>query len=575
MKIFRSPRFAVADRRRAGSVLLAVLVLILLLTFGVYGFTERMLAEKSAANAHGSAAQARAYADSGVALAVAAVDLGSLQPSEPPAVYHEPAMFRGVLMADSADPNARGRFTVFAPVEGDPTGALLRYGLIDESGKLDVNGLLNLTIRGDDFTAVQQRELLMGLPNMTAEIADAILDYVDGDAEPREYGGEADAYAALDPPRLPRDGPLNSIDELLLVRGVTPQLLYGEDANRNGLLDPAEDDGTATMPPDNADGLLDVGWTAYLTVYGGEPNLNAEGAKKIDLNDGVLTDLFDALEEAFDTPTAQFVVAYRLAGPVDPENSADTPDPAAPLPEEEDPDAELDENGDPVPAGPTETEQEQIDKLAGALAKAIGGENEEGSVTRAGLDLSGGATADLGSFYDLVDRQVTIEVDGESTTLDSPFQSQALVDALPGILDTVTTFDTNVIRGRVNVNQARVGALLGIPQMTPSLAEAIDANRMIGADGSARPDLYKARLTPFWLVAEGLTDIATLRRLDPFVTSRGGFFRVRSVGFTEGGGPAVRVEAVIDGTAYPAKVVEMRDLSDLGRGVPRSLLAGG
>ena len=127
----------------------------------------------------------------------------------------------------------------------------------------------------------------------------------------------------------------------------------------------------------------------------------------------------------------------------------------------------------------------------------------------------------------------------------------------------------------MNVNQARVGALLGIPQMTPSLAEAIDANRMIGADGSARPDLYKARLTPFWLVAEGLTDIATLRRLDPFVTSRGGFFRVRSVGFTEGGGPAVRVEAVIDGTAYPAKVVEMRDLSDLGRGVPRSLLAGG
>ena len=558
-------------RRRRGSVLLAVLVLVLLLTFGVYGFTERMLAEKAAATAHGTAAQSRAYSDSGVALATALVDLGNLDPAAPPPVYHEPGAFRGVLMADSPDPAARGRFTVFAPVEGDPTGTRLRYGLIDESGKLDVNGLLNLTLRGTELTPAQQRNLLAGLPGMTEDLADGILDYVDGDGDPREYGAEADVYSALDPPRLPRDGPLNSLDELLLVRGVTPQLLYGEDANRNGLLDPAENDGDATLPPDNADGLLDAGWTAYLTVYGGEPNLNADGESKIDLNDGVLTDLFDALEETFDTETAQFVVAYRLAGPLDPENSSDSLDPNA----EYDPLAEggVDEDGNPT--APTESEQEQVDALAGALAKAIGGADGEGAVTRAGLDLSGGAKFDLGSFYDLVDREVEIEVDGDPTVLVSPFQSGAMVEALPALLDAVTVFDTDVIRGRVNVNQARVGALLGVPGMPAGLAESVDAARMIGPAGEARPDLFRQRLTPFWLVAEGLTDLPTLRRLDPFLTARGGFFRVRSVGFTEGGGPAVRVEAVIDGTAYPARVVELRDLSDLGRGVPRSLLSGG
>ena len=139
----------------------------------------------------------------------------------------------------------------------------------------------------------------------------------------------------------------------------------------------------------------------------------------------------------------------------------------------------------------------------------------------------------------------------------------------------MTTFDADVIRGRVNVNQARAGALLGLPGMTQTLAEQIAASRMIGSNGSPTPDLWQRRQTPFWVFAEGLADLPTLRRLDPFVTARGGFFRVRSVGFAEGGGPAARVEAVIDGTVYPAKVVEMRDLSDLGRGVPRSLLSGG
>ena len=557
-------RRAVLRRRRTGSVLLVVLVLVLLLTFGVYGFTERMLGEQAAAVAHGDAAQARASADSGVMLAVAVVDAGSLDPANPPATYHEPAVFRGALVADSAVPGARGRFTVFAPVENDPTGSLLRYGLIDESGKLDVNGLLNVTLRGQPLDELEQRTLLLGLPGMTDELADAILDYVDGDADVRPFGAEADAYAALSPPRLPRDGPLNSVDELLLVSGVTPQLLYGEDANRNGLLDPAENDGPATLPYDDADGVLDLGWAEYLTVYGGEPNLRGDGTPKIDLNDGVLTDLYDALLDEFDEETARFVVAYRLAGPLDPENSGDTLDPDAPI--EEVIDAEEDE--------PDQTEQEQIDDMAGALGKVLGG-NVEGEVTRGGMDLSGGAEVDLSSFYDLVDREVTVEVDGAPQTLASPFQSADLTETLPSILDRVSTFDADVILGRVNVNQARAGTLLGLPGMTPELADRIAASRMIGANGAPAPDLWARRQTPFWLVADGLTDLPTLRRLDPFVTGRGGFFRVRSVGFSEGGGPAVRVEAVIDGTAYPARVVEMRDLSDLGRGVPRSLLAGG
>ncbi|MEM9702462.1 MAG: hypothetical protein AAF907_08465, partial [Planctomycetota bacterium] len=525
--------------RRTGSALLAVLVLVLLLTFGVYGFTERMIAEKAAATAQGSAARSRASADSGVAFGLALVDEGLLDPTAPPPVYHEPTALRGVLVSPSTDPANNGRFTVFAPVEGDPSGALLRFGLIDESGKLDVNGLLNLTVRGEKLSETQERDLLLGIPGMTEAAADSILDYIDDDDDPREFGAEFDVYATYDPPRAPRNGPIDSLDELLLVENVTPELMYGEDVNRNGLLDPGENDGEATYPLDNADGLLDVGWTAFLTTYGGEPNLDAEGEEKLDLNDGVLTDLFDALEEEFDTDTAQFVVAYRLAGPIDPENSSDSVDPNADL--DDLLESELDADGNPL--GPTQSEQEQVDELAGALAKVIGGAPEQLSVTRAGMDLSGGATTDIGSFFDLVDREVEVEIEGELTVLQSPFSSATMIDELPSLLDVMTVFDTQLIRGRVNVNQAREGVLLGVPGMPETLAAAIDDARMIGASGEARPDLHTQRLTPFWLVAEGLADLPTLRRLDPFLTCRGGFFRVRSVGFVEAGGPTVRVEA--------------------------------
>ena len=76
----------------------------------------------------------------------------------------------------------------------------------------------------------------MGLPGMTEDVADAILDWMDEDDEVRDYGAEASYYQGLSPPYRP-NGPLDTVEELLLVRGVTPQLMFGSDTNRNGMVD--------------------------------------------------------------------------------------------------------------------------------------------------------------------------------------------------------------------------------------------------------------------------------------------------------------------------------------------------
>ena len=82
------------------------------------------------------------------------------------------------------------------------------------------------------------------------------------------------------------------------MHGATRTILYGEDANLNGVLDPNEDDGTRSLPEDNADGKLDPGILEYVTVFSRESNKRSDGTDRINIsrfNDQVrqlLTDTF-------------------------------------------------------------------------------------------------------------------------------------------------------------------------------------------------------------------------------------------------------------------------------------------
>jgi type II secretory pathway component PulK len=142
--------------------------------------------------------------------------------------------------------------------------------VVDEAGKLNVN------------TAT--REQLLALKDMTEEIADAILDWRDQDDEVREGGAERGYYENLTFGYTIRNGPLQTIRELLLVKGVTETLLYGEDTNFNGQLDLNERDGDQSPPWDDGDDELDVGWIGHLTCYAYDTNRDAWGAERINVN---------------------------------------------------------------------------------------------------------------------------------------------------------------------------------------------------------------------------------------------------------------------------------------------------
>src|SRR5437016_5100006 len=146
-------------------------------------------------------------------------------------------------------------FSIVGPPDPDSGNALaqaFRFGVIDEAGKINLNALMKLDSSGKIL-----HDVLLNLPNMTEDIVNCIIDWMDADDDPQPNGAESDYYQNLPNPYRPKNGPLDTLEELLYVKGVTPELLYGNDRNRNGILDPDEDDGSGTLDP---------GWQAYLTV---------------------------------------------------------------------------------------------------------------------------------------------------------------------------------------------------------------------------------------------------------------------------------------------------------------------
>ena len=149
-------------------------------------------------------------------------------------------------------------------------GCLLTVQVIDEASKLNIN----------TATKVQ----LMELPEMTEGVANAILDWRDKNDSPREGGAEGGYYESLPYRYKIRNGPFKTIRELLLVKDVAKELLYGEDTNLNAQLDFNERDGDDSPPADNGDEKLDHGWIAYLTCYSADKNKDADGEKRVNIN---------------------------------------------------------------------------------------------------------------------------------------------------------------------------------------------------------------------------------------------------------------------------------------------------
>ncbi|MCP4682627.1 MAG: general secretion pathway protein GspK [Desulfobacterales bacterium] len=155
----------------------------------------------------------------------------------------------------------------------------------DLSGKIRINCLVNndedmelAKKRSDLFRDLFKRFLESGFGLETeadrAGIIDAIIDWIDSDSE-TELGAENSYYQTLETPYPCKNAPLESLEELLLIRGITKELYYGKDG-RPGISD-------------------------YLTIYGdGKVNINTADPL-----------VLRALSDDIDKEMADDMAAYR------------------------------------------------------------------------------------------------------------------------------------------------------------------------------------------------------------------------------------------------------------------------
>lgn len=143
------------------------------------------------------------------------------------------------------------------------------FGLVDEASKLNLN------------SSYVGTNLLLLIPTMPVDTAYNITAWRSTNTSSTNGGAESSTYMGLPTPYQCKNGPFETVEELRMVSGVDIDMLYGEDANLNGFLDPNENDGDVTPPSDNQNGQLDAGLFDYLTVYTHMSTLQSNGQPRV------------------------------------------------------------------------------------------------------------------------------------------------------------------------------------------------------------------------------------------------------------------------------------------------------
>jgi len=131
-------------------------------------------------------------------------------------------------------------------------------------------------------------------------VSDSILDWIDPDDNTRPAGAESDYYLGLVPSYDAKNAPIDNLDELLLVKGVTHDMYYGGSSSQTNTPFPEHKLGFGHAPgqePDYAFGLRDV----FTPFSSGKINILTASDQVLQLIPGIDTAGAQAIETARDS----------------------------------------------------------------------------------------------------------------------------------------------------------------------------------------------------------------------------------------------------------------------------------
>ena len=556
-------------RGRKAFVLLTVLVVIAFLALAAYRYNDLMRSEYLASHGAQRSAESRALAESGLnySMAVLFAGQGQLAVNTSQSLEVDPA---------NSSP-LKGSFQIIQVEE--------------ESAKLNLNSLLDLDSSGDTLLEKVQSTI----PEMTDDVIAAIIDWMDEDDDLEEQGAETEYYMALDPPYRAKNAPVDSIEELLLVRGVTPALLNG----------------SGTSP----------GLKSLFTVNTREVNFESDGITIVRLNEGDLTTLESGLSTALGEPSvSHFILAYRLYGNTKSSGSSGgSSRGAASSPSSggssstsggsggsSSSSGGLGSSSSQKPSTGSSGSSSSFGGLSGGASSSgsssisAGGTativSSGGAVT---VTASAGATAPqsssvtvvdpamlqaqidqdkqpnffrqlkkVGSIFDLASTDVTVSYQSGkqkvSGTLKSPLKDPSVASQyLPLLFSATSTAsapdsaDKVELPAKLNVMAAPYEVLSLLPGLEDQDIQNILTNRPQSGDSTGD--------TLAWLLTKAQISASKLSRVEKYLTTRPKMVRVVSVGKLDGFGVTTVLEGMIDLSGPRPRLAGIRDLSDAYR----------
>jgi type II secretory pathway component PulK len=539
-KLKSSTRKSVSMDRsnRGGFLMLVVCVLLLILISAAYVFSERMLVSNVASNGAMQRRQAISLSESGVAYARAKIKTAMAQDE---ADFDWPIHWSGEVSFSEKD-----RFGEFRLAYWDDQSQAWSSGVFDESCKLNLNQLPL-----DKLYAPEARRMLMCIPGMTLVIADSILDWMDEDDIQRQFGAESSYYRSQKPARSCRNRRLATLDELLEVRGVTRELLYGPSLTSPWETTPVFPAEREITPGQNSVQSIDqrLGFSAYLTVYGGSSVYRRDGNNRVFVNQDDLVQLYDDLVLAVGEDVATYLVAYRMVGPKD--KSILVKDQYVID------DAEKTRNRASQQLG----EGSETGEAGTALTRV----EQRGPLT---INTDGGFL--IRSPYDLIGVPVEYQSDNGSLLIESPWPENEYTfrQALPQLHEELTFVLGTPIAAQVNVNQSPVEVLRSIPGISNDMVARIVENREklgINARSSKSGTVRKRFSSIDWLRSSGGLSLEEMRILAPYVTNLGTAFRFISSGISHPTGATAHQEVTLDfrypeGRISNTRIRELREM---------------
>jgi general secretion pathway protein K len=168
--------------------------------------------------------------------------------------------------------------------------------ITDMERKWDINQVANPRQPQREILQKALAEVGVTDAEQASTIIDSILDWCNPDASSGFSGAKSDYYMHLNPPYYCKNGPIDDITELLLIKGITPDIYWGSNSTNHPVSAYQQHGGGSFNASANKSGAgfrdndqpqYPVGLVELFSPLGGKLNINTASIKTLQLIPGI------------------------------------------------------------------------------------------------------------------------------------------------------------------------------------------------------------------------------------------------------------------------------------------------